>query len=81
MVRQIVVPDEPRLSIDLPQEYVGRSVEVIAFPLNEPTHQFPEEPSEAEREAKLERLRKSLEGLTYNSGGYTFNREDANDYD
>lgn len=79
MVRQIVVPDTTRLQIDLPEDFVGRSVEVIAFPLNEP--QFPEETSEAEREARLERLRKSLEGLTFNSGGYKFNREDANEYD
>jgi len=81
MVRQIVVPENSRLLIDLPEEYVGRSIEVLAFPLNETENSPLEEPTDAEREARLERLNKSLEGLTFNSGGYKFNREEANDYD
>ncbi len=81
MVRQIVIPEKNQLVIDLPEDFVGKTVEVIAFPLSEPTEDSPEEVSEAEREARLEQLNKSLEGLTFNSGGYKFNREEANDYD
>lgn len=81
MVRQIVVPEKPRLSIDLPEEYVGKSIEVLAFPLNETENSPLEEPSDAELDARVARLKKALEGLTFNSGGYKFNREEANDYD
>lgn len=81
MVRQIVIPQDTRLVIDLPEEFVGKSVEVLAFPLNETVNPSDEDPSDVERAARLERLNQELKGLTFNSGGYKFNREEANDYD
>lgn len=81
MVRQIVIPEKNQLVIDLPEDFVGKTVEVLAFPLDEPTNSPLEEISDAELDARVARLKKSLEGLTFNSGGYKFNREEANDYD
>jgi hypothetical protein len=81
MVRQIVVPEQTRLVIDLPEEYVGQSVEVLAFPLKETAPRPVTPPTDAEKQARIERLEKALEGYTFNSGGYQFNREEANDYD
>jgi 2',3'-cyclic-nucleotide 2'-phosphodiesterase (5'-nucleotidase family) len=81
MVRQIVVPEQTRLVINLPEEYVGQSVEVLAFPLTETANQPASPPTDAEKQARIERLNNALEEYTFNSGGYRFNREEANDYD
>ncbi len=81
MVRQIVIPENTRLVIDLPEEYIGKSVEVLAFPLSEPDFNPAEDSTEAEKKAQVERLKIALKGYTFNSGGYKFNREEANDYE
>lgn len=33
MLRQIIVPTENRLTVELPDEYLNRSVEIIVFPI------------------------------------------------
>ncbi len=35
MVRTVVTPDQQNISICLPQDYVGKQVEVIAFTIND----------------------------------------------
>ncbi len=80
MIREIVTPTENTYVLRLPDEFIGKSVEVLAFPLTE-TNPPSETPNETDISARMERLKKSLEGYTFNSGGYKFNREEANDYD
>ena len=41
MYRQIVVPQNTQLLLQLPQEFVGKQVEVIAFTMNETTENSP----------------------------------------
>ena len=76
MIREIVVPDENTYLLKLPDNYVGKSLEVIAFEINEP-YPF------AEVDNKEERLKKIKE-LTGNSlvdlSNFTFNRDEANNY-
>lgn len=80
MVRQIVVPEDTRLVLDLPEEFIGKRVEITATPLEE-TESSLAEPTDAEREARRQRLEKALEGYRINMGGYKFDRDEANDYD
>jgi pentose-5-phosphate-3-epimerase len=35
MIRDIVKPNDTHLMIDIPQEYVGKTVEYIVFPIEE----------------------------------------------
>ncbi len=35
MIRTVITPDNEKISIDLPQNYVGKKVEVIAFTIEE----------------------------------------------
>jgi len=35
MIRTVITPDKEKISIDLPQNYIGKKVEVIAFTIEE----------------------------------------------
>ncbi len=35
MVRTVITPEQQRISINLPENFVGKQVEVIAFTINE----------------------------------------------
>lgn len=35
MYREIIIPTDTKQTIELPEEFVGKKVEVIAFPLDE----------------------------------------------
>jgi hypothetical protein len=36
MIRTIVTPEKQRLSIYIPKKFVGKRMEIIAFPIDEP---------------------------------------------
>ena len=35
MIREILKPKDTKLTIDIPESYIGKEVEFIIFPLNE----------------------------------------------
>ena len=37
MIRTVITPDNDKISIDVPHDYVGKKVEVIAFTIEEAT--------------------------------------------
>ncbi|MEO6285265.1 MAG: hypothetical protein ABIN80_11025 [Dyadobacter sp.] len=39
MIRTLLVPDNQDVSIQLPQSFVGKQVEVIAFTINDTVHE------------------------------------------
>lgn len=41
MIRTVITPDKDKISIDLPQNYIGKKVEVIAFTIEEATTDRP----------------------------------------
>lgn len=80
MVRQLVFPEKTRLvlELDLPEDYLGEPVEITAVRLNEkPLNSS----TDAEKQARVARLEKALEGYRVSLKGYKFNRDEANDYD
>ncbi len=67
MVRTLITPEERNILIRVPEDYIGKQVEVIAFTLEENN--------------KMEQVKKqaSFTALKLNTIGYKFNREEAND--
>ncbi|MCD6012701.1 MAG: hypothetical protein K0Q79_2563 [Flavipsychrobacter sp.] len=41
MVRTVITPDKGNISIELPQNYIGKQVEIIAFTIEEATKDTP----------------------------------------
>ena len=77
MVRQIITPTAPLVTLHLPDTMVGKTVELIAFEIQpEPIHQTTG--TEEERLKKIEALTNdSLVDLSH----FHFNRNQANNYD
>jgi hypothetical protein len=67
MVRTLVTPEDQNILIRVPEDYIGKQVEVIAFTLEE--------------NGNVAQIKKqvSFTALKLNTIGYKFNREEANE--
>jgi hypothetical protein len=77
MYRQIFIPTKQNRSIQLPEEWLGRKVEVIAFPVPEEANSA----NELEEKTKLELLDKALNKYLISFPDFKFNRNEANNYE
>ena len=77
MIRTILKSDKNRLTLELPDDMVGKMIEIIAFSVDE-TNIVDNNTS---KESSVEALKNKLKDFTFNSGGYKFDREDANNYE
>ena len=68
MVRTIVTPDNATVSFSIPESYIGRELEILAFTKDEAD-------SAASRSAK----KASFTVLHVDGRNYKFNRDDANE--
>ena len=66
MVRTIVTPREKTISINIPEDYIGKQIEVIAF-----------EKDEGIAEKAVKKV--SFTALSIDTQGFVFNREEANE--
>ncbi len=74
MLREIITPTQSAVTVLLPEEMIGKTVELIAFEIGESVPSSTYE----ERLARIEAITsKSLVDLS----GFKFNRDEANDYD
>lgn len=74
MLREIITPTNATVTLQLPEEMIGKTVEVIAFEINEVKHIL----SKVQRLSQIEELtNKSLVDLS----GFKFDRNEANNYD
>ncbi len=73
MLRKIVIPDQKTFPLQFPDEWIGKTVEVIAFEIEEPT---PDPPNKT-----IDELKAELNGLTVNMQGFKFDRNEATDYE
>jgi hypothetical protein len=76
MIRQIIIPTQKTFTLELPEEFMGKEVEIIAFEVNTTS----EKDSEPEYKT-VEELKKALEPFLIDMKDYKFNRDEANDYD
>lgn len=68
MIRTIIVPNKQTISFDIPKDYVGRQIEVIAFAQDEGI--FNDKP---------EKKKVTFTALSIDTRGYKFNRDEANE--
>jgi hypothetical protein len=77
MVRQIITPTQSLVTMQLPDEMIGKTIEVIAFEIGADAAWIMATTKE-ERIKKIDEItRKTLVDLS----GFQFNRDEANNYD
>ena len=81
MIRKIVIPQERTLVLELPEEFVGKEVEVLAFEVDKNTSVSEPSSTIQSREERIEYLVKALEPYRVDMSGYKFDRDEANNYD
>lgn len=69
MIRTVITPDTNFLSFNIPDKYIGKKMEVIAFAVDEASEGI----------IFTTKSHKSFSAITLNTKGYKFNREDANE--
>jgi hypothetical protein len=70
MVRTVVIPKKRIFSIEVPESYVGKQVEVIAFAIEEANAEPPEQ---------APRTSKKFEAVSLKTKAFKFNRDEANE--
>ena len=74
MLREIITPKKASFTMRLPEEMVGKTVEVIAFEINDAGAKR----TKAQRLLEIEELTKSS---LVDLSGFKFDRDSANNYD
>ncbi|MEX2568570.1 MAG: hypothetical protein WD431_21695 [Cyclobacteriaceae bacterium] len=73
MVRKIIIPTERTFTLEIPESFIGKKIELLAFEV---------EQTENDNEQAVKRsFAERTENLRYQSKGYKFNRMEANEYD
>lgn len=90
MIRQIIIPKERTYTLEIPQSFIGKKIELLAFLVGEEEKQ-PNRGSFAERTKdlrhssdktkELNRLNNSLEGYRVDLSDFSFDRDEANEYE
>ena len=78
MIRTILRTNNNSLTLELPDDLVGKIIEVIAFSVEDTKINIKDI---TPKETRIEVLKDKLKNFTFNSGGYKFNRDEANDYE
>ena len=68
MIHTVIIPNKQTISFDIPKDYVGKQIEVIAFAKGEGIAN--------ERPAKKN---VTFNALSIDTRGYKFNRDEANE--
>ncbi len=68
MIRIFITPDNPTISFEAPESFVGKQIEIIAFALDEGFEQL----SLAEKQM-------TFTALSIDTLGFKFNRDEANE--
>jgi hypothetical protein len=68
MIHTVVIPNKQTISFDIPKDYVGKQIEVIAFAKGE-----------GNTNDKQARKKVTFDALSIDTRGYKFNRDEANE--
>lgn len=81
MFRTIITPKETTLTIELPDQMVGKTVEVIAFEIekNGETIVKPEDLVESKPKRTFEEAVAFWDSMAVDMSNFKFNREEANE--
>ena len=78
MVREILIPTENTYLLHLPDSFVGRRVEVLAFEVEAPAEAVATPESTTEHRAAIKSI---FAGVTVDLSKFKFDRNEANNYD
>lgn len=78
MIRTILQSDKKELTILLPDDLVGKTIEVLAFEIEKTV--LAEKNGET-RDSKIARLTNSFNNFRVDLSGFKFDRNEANDYE
>jgi len=78
MIRTILKSNKNSLTLELPDDLVGKMIEIIAFSVEDAKVI---EKDTTPKETRIAVLKDKLKNFTFNSGGYKFDRDEANDYE
>jgi hypothetical protein len=69
MIRKVITPDKNRLSFNIPDKYIGKKLEIIAFDMDETSEDiiYPTQ------------NKKNFSAIKINTKGFIFNRDEANE--
>ena len=77
MIRTILKPDKNSLTLQLPDELVGKMIEVIAFSIEETKNTSQDAASKTKR---IDAINNVLNKHRVDLSNYKFDRDEANDY-
>jgi len=69
MIRTVVTPNKNRVSFNIPDKYIGKKMEVIAFAVDESTEDV----------IYAAKSHKSFSAASINTKGFKFDRNEANE--
>jgi len=77
MLREIITPKKSLVTVRLPDEMVGKTIEVIAFEIDA----INTDNKNLTREQRLKRIEEITSPMLTDLSNFKFNRDEANDYD
>ena len=77
MLREIITPKKSLVTVRLPDEMVGKTIEVIAFEIDA----INTDNENLTREQRLKRIEEITAPTLTDLSNFKFNRDEANDYD
>ena len=69
MIRTVIIPDNNILSFNIPDKYIGKKMEIIAFAVDEASEDI----------VYTAKSQKSFSAIKLNTKAYKFNRDEANE--
>ena len=70
MIRTVITTDKNFINLPIPEQYIGKKIEVIAFALDEP--------APSEDIVFSDKRKKTFDSIKLNTKGFKFNRDEAN---
>jgi hypothetical protein len=77
MLREIIKPTGPLYTMRLPEEMIGKTVEVIAFEVGNEIEPL----TQLTFEERIQRIKAITKNSLVDLTGFKFNRDEANNYD
>ncbi len=79
LVREIIIPTDNSYLLRLPDNMIGKHVEVIAFELKKPALEDNE--TKDDRNQKIAEIREIFKDSLLDLSNFKFDRDEANNYD
>lgn len=80
MLRQIITPSEPSFTLQLPLDMMGKTIEIIAFELEDSQNKGLSD-NDTNKMLRLKRIEDLTKDKLVDLSNFKFNRDEANNYD